>query len=84
MHRLDLGLYSRPKEFWEEWHSSAQDVQDGIVMLGKAHTLSALSLSSFPKVSPYASPLLVWLKDIRGRIFNFFLSLCQETMVVMI
>ena len=41
--------------------------QDGIVALGKAHTRSAPSLSSLPKVALDIVPIFVWLNTDRSR-----------------
>ena len=41
--------------------------QDGIVALGKAHTRSAPSLSSLPKVALETVPIFVWLNTDRSR-----------------
>ena len=41
--------------------------QDGIVVLGKAHTRSAPSLSSLPKVTLETVPIFVWLNTDRSR-----------------
>ena len=41
--------------------------QDGIVALGKAHTRSAPSLSSLPKVTPETVPIFAWLNIDRSR-----------------
>ena len=41
--------------------------QDGIVALGKAHTRSAPSLSSLPKVALKTVPIFVWLNTDRSR-----------------
>ena len=42
-------------------HTIGASVQDGIVALGKAHTHSALSLSSLPKVALKTMPIFAWL-----------------------
>ena len=41
--------------------------QDGIIALGKAHTCSAPSLSSLPKVALETVPIFVWLNTDRSR-----------------
>ena len=41
--------------------------QDGIVALGKAHTRSAPSLSSLPKVALETVPIFAWLNADRSR-----------------
>ena len=41
--------------------------QDGIVALGKAHTHSAPSLSSLPKVALETVPIFVWLNTDRSQ-----------------
>ena len=41
--------------------------QNGIVALGKAHTRSAPSLSSLPKVALKTVPMFVWLNTDRSR-----------------
>ena len=41
--------------------------QDGIAALGKAHTRSAPSLSSLPKVALETVPIFVWLNTDRSR-----------------
>ena len=52
-------------------HCSAGPVsvsaQDGIVALGKAHTRSAPSLSSLPKVALKTVPIFIWLNTDRSR-----------------
>ena len=47
--------------------SVSVSAQDGIVALGKAHTHSALSLSSLPKVALETVPIFVWLNTDRSR-----------------
>ena len=43
------------------WVSVSVSAQDGIVALGKAHTRSAPSLSSLPKVALETVPIFAWL-----------------------
>ena len=47
--------------------SVSVSAQDGIVALGKAHTRSAPSLSSLPKVALETVPIFVWLNTDRFR-----------------
>ena len=47
--------------------SVSVSAQDGIVALGKAHTRSAPSLSSLPKVALETVPIFVWLNTDRSR-----------------
>ena len=47
--------------------SVSVSAQDGIVVLGKAHTRSAPSLSSLPKVALETVPIFVWLNTDRSR-----------------
>ena len=47
--------------------SVSVSAQDGIVALGKAHTRSARSLSSLPKVALETVPIFVWLNTDRSR-----------------
>ena len=47
--------------------SVSVSAQDGIVALGKAHTRSAPSLSSLPKVALETVPIFVWLNTYRSR-----------------
>ena len=47
--------------------SVSVSAQDGIVALGKAHTLSAPSLSSLLKVALETVPIFVWLNTDRSR-----------------
>ena len=49
------------EECFLSWHLSDPTVsaQDGIVAFGKAHTRSALSLSSLPKVALETVPIFV-------------------------
>ena len=46
--------------------SVSVSAQDGIVALGKAHTRSAPSLSSLPKVALETVPIFVWLNTDRS------------------
>ena len=47
--------------------SVSVSAQDGIVVLGKAHTRSAPSFSSLPKVALETVPIFVWLNTDRSR-----------------
>ena len=47
--------------------SVSVSAQDGIVALGKAHTRSAPSLSSLPKVTLETVPIFAWLNTDRSR-----------------
>ena len=47
--------------------SVSVSAQDGIIALGKAHTCSAPSLSSLPKVSLETVPIFAWLNTDRSR-----------------
>ena len=47
--------------------SVSVSAQDGIVALGQAHTRSAPSLSSLPKVALETVPIFVWLNTDRSR-----------------
>ena len=47
--------------------SVSVSAQDGIVALGKAHTCSAPSLSSLPKVALETVPIFAWLNTDRSR-----------------
>ena len=47
--------------------SVSVSAQDGIIALGKAHTRSAPSLSSLPKVGLETVPIFVWLNTDRSR-----------------
>ena len=47
--------------------SVSVSAQDGIVALGKAHTRSAPSLSSLPKVALETVPIFAWLNTDRCR-----------------
>ena len=47
--------------------SVSVSAQDGIVALGKAHTRSAPSLSSLPKVALETVPIFAWLNTDRSR-----------------
>ena len=46
--------------------SVSVSAQDGIVVLGKAHTYSAPSLNSLPKVALETVPIFVWLNTDRS------------------
>ena len=46
--------------------SVSVSAQDGIVLLGKAHTRYAPSLSSLPKVALETLPMFVWLNTDRS------------------
>ena len=50
--------------------SVSVSAQDGIVALGKAHTRSAPSLSSLPKVALETVPIFVWLNTDRSRLWR--------------
>ena len=52
---------------WVTPVSVSVSAQDGIVALGKAHTRSAPSLSSLPKVALETVPIFVWLNTDRSR-----------------
>ena len=62
-HPFPQSLQSRPTRSV----SVSVSVQDGIVALGKAHTRSAPSLSSLPKVALETVPMFVWLNTDRSR-----------------
>ena len=50
-----------------QWVSVSVSAQDGTVALGKAHTRSAPSLSSLPKVALETVPIFVWLNTDHSR-----------------
>ena len=52
----------------EKWLNKVSvSAQDGIIALGKAHTRSAPSLSSLPKLALETVPIFAWLNTNRSR-----------------
>ena len=52
---------------WKLVKTVSVSAQDGTVALGKAHTRSAPSLSSLPKVALETVPIFAWLNTDRSR-----------------